>query len=74
MVDDKLRSGLGLLKRREKGLPKVVNDGVRMPKRPNQLLHASRPMGIGDFIQGSLSDIQYQCIERIWEQNCGLFL
>ena len=73
MVDDKLRSVMRLLKRREKGLSKVVNDGVEMPKRPSQLLHASRPMGIGNFIQRSLSDIQHQCIEGVREQNCGLF-
>ena len=71
MVQENLRSVMGSLQRSEEGLSQVVDDRIKLPMRPNQLLHSWRPMGIGNFIQSSLSDIQHQCVEGIWEQNPG---
>ena len=69
MVQENLRSVMGLLQRSEEALPQVVDDRIKCPKRPNQLLHSWRPMGIGNFIQVRLSDIQDQRIEGMWEQH-----
>ncbi len=74
MVQENLRSVKGSLQRREEGLPEVVDDRIKRSLRPYQLLHSWRPMGIGDFIQISLSDIQHQRVEGIWKQNSWLLL
>ncbi len=74
MVQENLRSVMGLLQRREEGLAQVVDDRIKCPKRPNQSLHSWRPMGIGNFIQRSLRDIQNQCVEGMWEQTGWLLL
>jgi hypothetical protein len=65
---------MGLLQRREEGLPEVVNDRIKCSLRPQQFLHTWHSMSIGNVIQSSLSDIQHQRIEGMWEQNCRLFL
>src|ERR1700722_18565010 len=74
MVQKDLRSVMGQFQRSEEGLPHVVDDGIECPKRPSQSLHSGQLMGIGNFIQFGLSDVQNQCIEGMWEKACRLFL
>src|ERR1700722_11586387 len=74
MVQENLRGVMRLLQSTEESLPEVVNDRIKCSLWPHQFLHSWQPMGIGNFIQGSLSDKQHQCVEGIWEQNRRLLL
>ena len=68
MVQEDLRSVMGVLQRIAQSLPQLVDDWINDPMRPNQLLHSWRPMGVSNFIQSSLGNIHHQCIEGMWEQ------
>jgi hypothetical protein len=70
MVQEDLRNAMGVLQRIEQSLPELVDDRINDPMRPNQLLQSGRPVGISNFIQSSLSGIQHQRIEGMWEQAC----
>ena len=69
VVQENLRSVMGLLQRREKSLPEMMNDRIKYPMRPNQPLHAWRFEIVSNFIQSRLSGIENQRVEGIREQN-----
>ena len=74
MVDENLRRVTGWLERREQRLPQVVDDRIKCSMRPNESVHWSRLVGIGNSIQSSLRDIQHQGVEGVGQQNCRLLL
>jgi len=74
VVQENLRSVMGLLQSRDEGLPEVVYDGIKCSLWPHKVFHLRRLMSMGNFVQSSLSDKQDQCVEGIWEQNCRFVL
>ena len=71
MVQENLRSVMGPFKRSDESLSQVVYDRIKCSKWPNQVLHSWRFMGIGDFIESSLSDMQASVYRRDLEQTAG---
>ncbi len=74
MVQKDLRRAMGLLERSEEGLAEVMHDRVKCAMLPGQLFQPGRLMGVSNFIQSGLSDIQHQCVKGMWDQACWLIL